>query len=85
MLRWLLYQVVNLYSFCILVYCIFTWFPISQGGTLGTIFGFLKKICDPYLNLFRKILPPIGGTVDVTPILALLVLQLVVGFIARLL
>ena len=27
------------------------------------------------LNLFRKLIPPLGGMVDVTPIIALLVLQ----------
>ena len=35
----------------------------------------LAKVCDPYLNLFRKLIPPLGGMVDVTPIIALLVLQ----------
>ena len=30
---------------------------------------------DPYLNLFKKFIPPIGGMVDVSPIVALLVLQ----------
>jgi YggT family protein len=36
--------------------------------------SFLSPITDPYLNLFRSIIPPMGG-IDFSPILAILVLQ----------
>jgi len=32
-------------------------------------------VCDPYLNLFRGIIPPLGGTMDLSPILAFLTLN----------
>jgi len=35
----------------------------------------LATLCDPYLNLFRGIIPPIGGTIDLSPILAFTVLN----------
>ena len=84
-LGFIIYQLGQLYSFCIIVYCIFTWFPIRQGGVLGDIFAFFKTICEPYLKLFQKLIPPIGGAVDITPIIALLVLQLLVGLLVRIL
>jgi YggT family protein len=34
-----------------------------------------STICDPYLNIFRGIIPPLGGTLDLSPILAFLVLN----------
>jgi YggT family protein len=34
-----------------------------------------STICDPYLNIFRGIIPPLGGTLDFSPILAFLVLN----------
>ena len=34
---------------------------------------------DPYLNLFRGIIPPIGGTIDLSPILAFVLLDVSVG------
>lgn len=80
----IIYELGSAYSLIILVYCIMTWIPITHDGVLADIKLFFAKICDPYLNLFRKLIPPIGGTVDVTPIVALLVLQLAVSFIARL-
>ena len=34
-----------------------------------------STLCDPYLNLFRGIIPPIGGTLDLSPVLAFIVLD----------
>jgi hypothetical protein len=34
-----------------------------------------STLCDPYLNLFRGIIPPLGGTLDFSPILAFVVLS----------
>lgn len=80
----IIYELGNAYSILIVIYCIMTWIPIRQDTVLADIAGFIARLCEPYLNLFKKIIPPIGGTVDVTPIIALLVLQLAVSFIARL-
>jgi uncharacterized protein YggT (Ycf19 family) len=38
-----------------------------------SVLGFLREVCDPYLRVFRKLIPPIG-MFDVTPIIAILVL-----------
>jgi YggT family protein len=34
-----------------------------------------STLCDPYLNIFRGIIPPLGGSLDFSPILAFLVLN----------
>ena len=70
----LIAQLANAYSMIIFVYVMMSWLPVNR-GILADIYQVLGKVCDPYLNLFRKIIPPIGGMVDVTPIVALLVLQ----------
>ena len=64
----------DVYSMLIFVYVMLSWFPTDR-GILADINTVLGKICDPYLNLFKKFIPPIGGMVDVSPIVALLVLQ----------
>jgi YggT family protein len=57
---------------------------IPYNPTLRTVIGFIHEVTDPYLNLFRRVIPPIGP-LDVSPILAILVLgiaqALVVGAI----
>ncbi len=39
------------------------------------VLGFLRDVCEPYLRLFRRLIPPIG-MFDITPIIAILVLYL---------
>jgi YggT family protein len=71
---YLLISLCNVYSMIIFVYVLMSWFPMNNKIVVD-VYEFLGKICDPYLNLFRKFIPPIGGTVDISPIVALLVLQ----------
>jgi len=40
------------------------------------ILGFLRDICEPYLRLYRRFIPPIG-MFDFTPMIAIIVLYLV--------
>ncbi|MDO4503189.1 MAG: YggT family protein [Coriobacteriia bacterium] len=73
----LIVRLVDLYSMVICVYVIMSWLPTNT-GILADIYNVLGRICDPYLDLFKKLIPPIGGMIDITPIIALLVLQLAV-------
>ncbi len=82
-LGYILQTLVSLYTFIIFVYCIFSWFPIPRDGILADVDSFLATLCDPFLDIFRKIVPTIGGAVDISPIVAILALQLIVGFLAR--
>jgi YggT family protein len=40
------------------------------------LLGFLRDVAEPYLRLFRKLLPPIG-MIDFTPMIAIIVLGVV--------
>ncbi len=82
--KYLLVSLSNAYCMILFVYVLLSWFPTDR-GILADINKVLGKICDPYLNLFKKLIPPIGGMVDVTPIIALLVLQFGVRLIVNLL
>ena len=84
MIRAIIIGLTNAYTTIIFVYVIMSWIPHTT-GILGDIYRVLGKICDPYLNLFKRLIPPIGCMVDITPIIALLVLQLAVRFIVGIL
>ncbi|MDO4182509.1 MAG: YggT family protein [Coriobacteriia bacterium] len=77
MIMYILVRLVDFYSLVIVVYVLMSWLPTDR-GILHDIYTVLGKICDPYLNLFRQLIPPIGGFLDISPIFALLVLQLAV-------
>ncbi len=42
---------------------------------------FIMRITDPYLALFRRFIPPIGGVLDLSPLLGFFLLQLAEQFI----
>lgn len=46
-------------------------------------FKAIAMIVDPYLNIFRGIIPPIGGMLDVSPIVAILLLQIAGSYLVR--
>lgn len=62
-----------LYSLLILGRIILSWFP--QVGRYPII-KFLFSLVDPYLNFFRRFIPPIGGMIDLSPIVAFFALSL---------
>ena len=82
-LKYLIVSLSDAYSMIIFVYVMLSWFPTDR-GILEDINNVLARICDPYLNLFKRLIPPIGGMVDVTPIVALLVLQFGVRLLVNL-
>jgi YggT family protein len=77
---------VLVYSILILAYILSTLF-FSFGGRLpysrwsSALVGFLHDVSEPYLRIFRRFIPPLGP-LDLSPILALIVLQLVGGIVA---
>ena len=77
MLTRLIVELVDIYTLAIFVYVLLSWIPVKQ-GVIETINDLLAKICDPYLDLVKRFIPPIGGMVDISPIIAIIVLQLVV-------
>lgn len=72
------------YFALILVRILLSWVqqarPLPYRTSLRAVVRFIEESTDPYLNLFRRVLPPLGPF-DLSPILAILVLLLVEGLI----
>lgn len=70
----------QIYQYMIIVYVLLSWVPNARESFIGELLG---KLVEPYLTPFRKIIPAIGGMIDISPIVALFVWQFVVrGIIA---
>jgi YggT family protein len=63
----------------IIVRILFTWF--SMGNTGGPIVRLLDDITEPVLAPFRRVIPPLG-MLDISPIIAILLIQFVTGLLA---
>ena len=69
---------VSLYGYLLIIRVLLTWFPSVDWSNQP--FAALSQISDPYLNLFRSIIPSLGG-MDFYPILAFLALNIAGGIL----
>ena len=69
------------YLVLIFVRVLLSWIPrIPYNPYLRAVVDFVHQETDPYLNLFRRVIPPVGGrglALDLSPILAIVVLLIV--------
>lgn len=78
------------YIVLIFLNILISWVPrMPYNPTLRAVLDFITETTDPYLNLFRRFLPPLGGggfAVDLSPMIGIIVLfvlqAVVVGLIA---
>jgi uncharacterized protein YggT (Ycf19 family) len=73
--------IMEFYGFLIIGYVLLSWIP--AGGVVDEIRTVLGSLVEPYLMIFRAIIPPIG-MVDISPIVALIALQLLTGLVVGL-
>ena len=71
MIFYIIIQVFMIYRFMLIGYILLSWIPAAQDSAVGR---FLAAVCEPYLGIFRKFIPPIG-MIDISPIIALFALQ----------
>jgi len=82
MIKYLIHSFFYLYTLMLFVRIALSWFPTLYKYRFT---HFIIFYTDPYLNLFRRIIPPIGGMLDISPILAFISLRFLENFIMRLL
>ncbi|MEK0182111.1 MULTISPECIES: YggT family protein [Microcoleus] len=62
----------QIYFVLMIIRVLLSWFP--NINWYDPPFSILSQLTDPYLNLFRSIIPPLGG-IDFSPLIAFFVLQ----------
>jgi YggT family protein len=61
---------ISVYVLLIFAYIITSWIRLPYSTWLNRIQRFLYDVCEPYLRIFRRILPPLGP-LDLSPIIAI--------------
>lgn len=75
-----IWMIEQIYTFMIIGYVLLSWLPNARESFIGEWLG---KLVEPYLSPFRRFIPPIGGMLDISPIVAIFALQFVAyGIIA---
>ncbi len=61
-------------SFAIIARAFISWVPVDP---YNPAVRFLDQITEPIIGPLRRVIPPIGGAIDITPIVALVLLAIV--------
>jgi uncharacterized protein YggT (Ycf19 family) len=75
-LNTVLIGLVQFYVLIIIVWAVLSWFNQSRGGAIHDIYEILDRIVSPFINLFRRFIPTAGG-MDFSPLIAIILLQIV--------
>jgi YggT family protein len=79
--------VATVYILLIIAYILSSMF-FAFGGRVpyarwsSAVLGFLRDVCEPYLAIFRRFIPSLGP-IDLSPIIAIILLRVVSDVIAR--
>ena len=69
---------INIYLLLIFVRILLSWFQTAEWAQ--KVMSLVSPVTDPYLNIFRSFIPPLGG-IDLSPILAIIVLNIVASLL----
>jgi YggT family protein len=79
------YTLLLVYFVLIFIRVVLSWVPrMPYNRVLNAVVTFVHDTTDPYLNLFRRIIPPVRmgpGALDLSPIVAIFVLWIVGGIV----
>jgi YggT family protein len=74
-------RLLDAYVVVIFVRVILSWFPISPGSVMASIYSFVYSITEPVLGPIRRLMPGVGVGgmgLDLSPIIVILLLQLLI-------
>lgn len=84
-MRDLLVTLLQVYFYAVFAWVILSWIRVSSAHPLGRVQVFLDRIIYPVILPIRRVVPPIrigGGALDLSPIILLVGIQILIGFIA---
>lgn len=76
--------VLQAYLLLLFVRIVLSWFPVSEGSPVASIYRALYAVTEPVLAPLRRVLPPVqlGGVgLDLSPIIVLLVISVLLNFL----
>ena len=78
----LILDLLQIYSLLIVIRAVMSWVRVDPRNTFVQI---LNALTDPILVPLQKVIPPIGGSIDISPLVAIVILQLLGNVLVRIL
>ena len=76
----LILDLLGIYTILIIIRAVLSWIRVDPRNQAVRI---LNVLTDPVLIPIQKIIPPVGGTLDISPVVAILLIQLLREVVAR--
>ena len=76
----LILDLLQLYSLLIIIRAVMSWMRVDPRNQFVRI---LNAVTDPVLDPIQRVIPPIGGNLDISPVVAILLVQLLREVVAR--
>jgi len=73
----------QVYTWLLIIRVLLSWVP-SLNNPYHPVVRFINESTEPFLGLFRRFIPP-AGVVDFSPLIAILILQLIRQFVVGIL
>ena len=74
MIAYIIHIIFLSYTALLFVRIMGSWFPTVAHSTF---MRFIAYYTDPYLNIFRRFIPPIGNSLDLSPLIGFFALRIV--------
>lgn len=72
----LIQRLFNVYELLIIVWVLLSWVSLTGSSFVADLRGAIGMLVEPYLGLFRRLIPPLGG-LDLSPIVAIFALGII--------
>ena len=77
----LLCYLLDAFVIAVFVRIILTWFPLQPGGAMAQVFSVLYTVTEPVMGPLRRVVPPVGGMLDISPLIIIFGVQIFKGLI----
>lgn len=78
----LILDLLHIYSLLIIIRAVLSWVRVDPRNPFVKI---LNALTDPILIPIQRVIPPIGGAIDISPLLAIVILQLLGNVLVQIL
>jgi YggT family protein len=75
---------IRFYEILVVVWCVLSWFPMGSGSLITDVRQVIDRIVGPFMHIFQRFIPPLGG-IDLSPVVAIFLLDCVRGLLVSIL
>jgi len=77
----ILCNLILIYTVVLFGRIVLSWFPVAPGSAMESVSRVLGMLTDPVLEPLRRVLPPVGGMLDLSPLVVFIALAILRSFV----